>query len=299
MQRISGSTKLAGVIGWPVEHSLSPAMHNAAYESLGLNWAYVPLAVADEVGLRRVIAAIRTLPFVGFNVTMPYKSAVVELCDEVAMAASMAGAVNTVHCVDGRLIGYNTDGRGLLESLATDASFDPADKNVVLLGAGGAAGAALVAFILSRAASVTVVNRDITRTEELISRVEPHLKSTRAFAVDQDGAEEYVSSADLIVNATPLGMKQGDPSPIPVEWLSSQQVVLDMVYGRPAPTELVSGALRAGARAIDGLGMLINQGATAIDIWNDNTQVRAPRDIMRTAAQAEIATSAAGNPAST
>jgi len=289
MQRISGATKLAGVIGWPVEHSLSPAMHNAAYEALRVNWAYLPLGVSDEMGLRRVVAAIRALPFVGFNVTMPYKSVVVELCDEVAMAASMAGAVNTVHCVDGRLIGYNTDGRGVLESLATDASFDPAEKNVVLLGAGGAAGSALVAFILSRAASVTIVNRDTFRAEGLIARVEPHLKATRAYAMDIDTAEQYVTSADLIVNATPLGMNEGDPSPIPVEWLSSHQVVLDMVYGKQVPTELMAGAVRAGAKAIDGLGMLVNQGATAIDIWNENTQTRAPRDVMRAAAEAELA----------
>ncbi len=293
MQRISGATRLAGVIGWPVEHSLSPAMHNAAYEALGVNWAYLPLGASDEMGLRRVVAAIRVLPFVGFNVTMPYKSAVVELCDEVAMAASMAGAVNTVHCVDGRLIGYNTDGRGLLESLTTDASFDPAEKNVVLLGAGGAAGSALVAFILSRAASVTIVNRDTSRAEELISRVEPHLKSTRAHAMDLDSAEQYVSSADLIVNATPLGMNAGDPSPVPIEWLSSHQVVLDMVYGRDVPTALVTGALRSGAKAIDGLGMLVNQGATAIDIWNQNTQMRAARDVMRAAAEAELVARAA------
>lgn len=293
MQRISGATRLAGVIGWPVDHSLSPTMHNAAYEQLGLNWAYVPLGVADELGLRRVVAAIRALPFVGFNVTMPYKNAVVELCDEVAMAASMAGAVNTVHCIDGRLIGYNTDGRGLLESLSTDAGFDVAEKNVVLLGAGGAAGSALVAFILGRAASVTVVNRDLGKADDLIARVEPHLKSTRASALAIESAESYVTSADLVVNATPLGMNLGDPSPVPVEWLSSHQVVFDMVYGRQTSTELLAGARRCGARAVDGLGMLVNQGATAIDIWNDNNQTRAPRDVMRAAAEEELAVRAA------
>jgi len=293
MQRISGSTRLAGVIGWPVDHSLSPAMHNAAYEALRLNWAYVPLAVSDEIGLRRVVAAIRTLPFVGFNVTMPFKTSVVELCDEVAMAASMAGAVNTVHCIDGRLIGYNTDGRGLLESLSTDAGFDVAEKNVVLLGAGGAAGSALVAFILGRAASVTIVNRDISKAEDLITRVEPHLKATRASALSLEAAEGYVASADLVVNATPLGMNLGDASPVPVEWLGANQVVFDMVYGRQSPTELIAGAMKFGARAVDGLGMLVNQGATAIDIWNDNSQTRAPRDVMRAAAEAELAARAA------
>jgi len=288
MARISGTTKLAGVIGWPVDHSLSPAMHNAAYEQLGLDWVYLPLPIADEIGLRRVVAAVRSLPFVGFNVTMPYKNAVLELCDEVATAANMAGAVNTVHCVDGRLIGYNTDGRGLLESLASDANFDPAEKNVVLIGAGGAAGSALVAFILGKVASVTIVNRDPLRAEEMIARVEPHLKSTRAFAVEMESAERYVASADLIVNATPLGMNAGDPSPLPAEWLRSDQVVLDMVYGRDVLTALIADATRAGARALDGLGMLVNQGATAVDIWNDGSQVRTPRDVMRRAAMAQL-----------
>lgn len=288
MQRISGSTRLAGVIGWPVDHSLSPTMHNAAYENLGLDWVYVPLGVPDELGLRRVVAAIRTLPFVGFNITMPYKTSVVELCDEVAMAASMAGAVNTVHCVDGRLIGYNTDGRGLLESLATEAKFDPSGKDVVLLGAGGAAGSALVAFILGRAASVTIVNRDTSRADELLARIEPHLKGTRAHAMRLDEAEAHVAAADLVVNATPLGMNADDPSPVPVEWLRSHQVVFDMVYGKEAPSRLIAGAQQAGANAVDGLGMLVNQGATAIDIWNTDSQGRAPRDVMRAAAEAEL-----------
>jgi len=289
MVRISGTTGLAGVIGWPLDHSLSPAMHNAAYEQLNLDWVYVPLPVPDEIGLRRVVAAIRTLPFVGFNITMPYKADVLGLCDEVAMAASMAGAVNTVHCVDGRLIGYNTDGRGLLEALSSDAGFSPADKNVVLVGAGGAAGSALVAFILGRAASVTIVNRDTLRAEAMIARVEPHLKSTRAFAIAIDSAEPYVAAADLIVNATPLGMKAGDPSPVPIEWLNSGHVVLDMVYGGSAPTELIAGAQVCGATALDGLGMLVNQGATAVDIWNDESQVRTPREVMRAAAMAQLA----------
>lgn len=293
MVRISGKTRLAGVIGWPVDHSLSPAMHNAAYEALNLNWVYVPMPVPDEIGLRRVVAAIRSLPFVGFNVTMPYKADVLELCDEVAMAASMAGAVNTVHCVDGKLIGYNTDGRGLLESLSADAGFDPADKNVVLIGAGGAAGSALVAFILGRVATVTIVNRDVQRAEDMITRVEPHLKSTRALAVNIEAAEPYVASADLIVNATPLGMNAGDPSPLPTEWLNPGHVVLDMVYGGSAPTALVSAASECGATGLDGLGMLVNQGATAVDIWNDGSQVRTPRDVMRAAAVAQITARAA------
>ena len=129
---ISGTTRLAGVIGWPLDHTLSPIMHNAVYERLGLNWVYLPFEFSDEIGLRRFMALAPSLRCVGFNVTMPFKQAALELCDEVAMAANMAGAVNTVHVVDGRLVGYNTDGRGLLETLENEAGFAPAGKRVVI-----------------------------------------------------------------------------------------------------------------------------------------------------------------------
>ena len=288
MVRITGTTKLAGVIGWPIEHSLSPAMHNAVYEELGLDWAYIPLAIHEEIGLRRVVAAIRELPFVGFNVTMPYKSAILELCDEVATAAGMAGAVNTVHVVDGRLIGYNTDGRGMLESLADGAGFTPEGKRIALLGAGGAAGAALVAFILGKAANVCVVSRDLSRADELVSRVAPQLKGSDACCQTFETAEEYVRGADLIVNATPIGMRTEEPSPVPAAWIGPHQVVLDMVYGGAGPTALLRESRAAGATALDGLGMLVGQGAIAVDIWNPDHERRAPRATMRRAAEVEL-----------
>jgi len=264
-------------------------MHNAAYEQLGLDWVYVPLKVDDEVGLRRLIAASRSLDCVGFNVTMPFKQAMLELCDEVATAACMAGAVNTVHCVDGRLVGYNTDGRGLLEALELEAGFLPADKDVVVVGGGGAAGAAIVALILARARSVTVAGRDLARMEELVERMEGHAGQVRLQAQVLSSAEEAIHEASLIVNATPLGMRKGDPSPVPKGWLRSGQVVYDMVYGTAAPTALVEDARSAGARAADGLGMLVCQGATAIDIWAGEGTL-APRDVMRAAAQRALDT---------
>lgn len=288
MSRINGTTRLAGVIGHPISHSLSPAMHNAAYAEMGLDWVYVPLEVEDSIGLRRLVAAVRSMRFVGFNITMPFKQEVFELCDEVAMAAQMAGAVNTVHCTDGRLVGYNTDGRGLLESLETETGFKAAGKHIVILGAGGAAGAAFVAFILARAESVTIVNRDPYRAEELVARMSPHLGAVRSESVSYSEAEEVVRAADLIVNSTPVGMKADDPSPIPVEWLGPGQVCYDMIYGTPVPTALVSGARARGAQALDGAGMLVCQGATAIDIWNVE-QNRAPRDVMRAAVQEQLA----------
>jgi shikimate dehydrogenase len=269
-------------------------MHNAAYERMGLDWVYVPLAVADEQGLRRLVAATRSLPVVGFNITMPYKTAVLELCDEVAAAASMAGAVNTVHvAADGRLIGYNTDGRGMLESLSQDAGFDPAGKNVALVGAGGAAAAAFVALILAKSASVTVVNRNLEHAEELLDRMAARAVGIELDAATLQGGEAAVVEADLVVNATPAGMRPGDESPVPVEWLREGQVVLDMIYGTPAPTCLVAGARDAGAIAIDGLGMLVAQGATSVDIWNSDAEQHAPRDVMRQAAERQLAQDAA------
>lgn len=289
MTIIDGYTRIAGVIGRPLGHSLSPAMHNAVYRELELNWVYLPFELEDEVGLRRFMALAPSLNCVGFNVTMPFKQATLELCDEVAMAASMAGAVNTVHVVDGRLVGYNTDGRGLLEALELEAGFTAAGKNVVIVGAGGAAGGAFVAFLLARAASVTLVNRDMNRSDELLSRMVPHLGSVHADSVSIMAAQEPVSAADLVVNATPAGMNPGDASPVPLEWIRPGQVVYDMVYGTAAPTALVSGSVASGARAFDGLGMLVCQGATAVDIWNDSKQTRTPRETMRLAAENVLA----------
>jgi shikimate dehydrogenase len=288
MARINGTTKLAGVIGWPLDHSLSPAMHNAVYAELGLDWVYVPLAVADEVGLRRLVAAVRSLPFVGFNITMPYKGAILELCDEVATAAQLAGAVNTVHCVDGRLMGYNTDGRGLLETLSRDAGFDPAGRRVVILGAGGAASGAFVALILARAAGITLVNRDVGRAEELVEQMNSHTSKINVEALSYPEAEQAIRDADLVINATSVGMNPGDPCPIPAEWLSPTQVVFDMVYGTPERTALLTCGEAAGAKTLDGLGMLVCQGATAVDIWNAGSQIHTPRDVMLEAARCEV-----------
>lgn len=288
MSTIDGRTMLAGVIGSPLEHTLSPAMHNAVYEDLELNWVYVPLEIADEPGLRRFMALAPSLRLVGFNVTMPFKRAVLDLCDEVAMAASMAGAVNTVHVVDGRLVGYNTDGRGLLEALQTEAGFMAAGKRIVIVGSGGAAGGAFVAFLLARAASITIVGRNRDSAEELLERMTPHLSGIEAAALTMHEAEASIREADLIVNATPVGMRPDDPSPVPLEWIGPGQLVYDMVYGTSEPTALVGGVQVAGGRALDGLSMLVAQGATAVDIWNSNRQARAPRDVMRSAAEREL-----------
>jgi shikimate dehydrogenase len=287
---INGYTRPTAVIGWPVTQSLSPTMHNAAYQAMQLNWACLPCSVPDQRALLAFCEAARRLSFVGFNVTMPYKQAVAELCDEVATLAQMAGAVNTVHCVDGRLIGYNTDGRGLLETLADEAGFDPAGRSVAIIGAGGAAAAAVTAMMIAKASSLAIVNRDVSRAEALLERMADRMRALTAEVFPLDAkAAEVVNSADLVIQATPVGMKPDDPSPIPSSWLREGQIVLDMVYRRGS-TAFVSDATAAGATAFNGLGMLVAQGALAIDIWagEERAQVHAPRDVMRTAAEAEM-----------
>lgn len=264
-------------------------MHNAAYEALGLDWVYLPFHVDDEMGLSRLCSAIRSMRFVGFNVTMPYKAAMLELCDEVATAAEMAGAVNTVHCADGKLIGYNTDGRGLLEALGSETPFVPAGADVVVLGAGGAAGAAIVGLVLAKVRSVTVVNRNLAHADELVERMSAHSGAVRLETASFQQAEEALRKAHLVVNATPVGMSPGDPSPIETSWIGPGQIVYDMVYGGAEATTLVSEARGAGAIAVDGVSMLVAQGAIAVDIWNDNGQVRAPRAVMRSAACTALA----------
>lgn len=262
-------------------------MHNAVYEALDLDWVYIPLPLADETDLMRFLGAARVLPFVGFNITMPYKQAMLGLCDEVAMLAQMAGAVNTVHCVGGRYIGYNTDGRGLMESLAAETGFVPEGKSVAIVGAGGAAGAALVALILGKAAQVSIVNRSLDKADELIDRVASHARSTQLVSVGLSAGEQAVTTADLVINATPLGMKEGDPSPVPQDWLRSGQIACDMIY-RATTTPFVETARAAGAVAVDGLGMLVHQGAIAVDIWSESAQIRTPRDVMHAAALAKL-----------
>jgi len=290
---INGGTRLAGVIGWPIEHSLSPAMHNAAYSRLGLDWVYLPLSVRESADVPAVVAAIRSLPFVGFNVTMPYKRLMLELCDEVAAQAKLAGAVNTVQVVDGRLMGYNTDGRGLLESLRDEAGFAPEGKRAVVLGSGGAAGAIVAALVLARVAHMTIVSRDPAHADELIARMEPYAHETELTVVHAGEASgPLVRAADLVINSTPLGMRPGDASPVNGAWLHAGQVVSDMIYS-PPDTPLLRAARAAGARTLGGLGMLVAQGAISLEIWNGDSTVSAPRDVMRDAAYAALRTDGA------
>jgi shikimate dehydrogenase len=182
----------------------------------------------------------------------------------------------------------------MLEALRLEADWSPEGARVAVIGAGGGAGAAVVACAVGRAAHVTVVNRDVSRAETVIERAEQSLRTTEVAAVASGpGAREFIERAHLVVNATPVGMTPSDPSPVPEEWLHAGQVVFDMVYQRRS-TALLEAARSAGATPVTGLGMLVSQGALAIDIWAERAQDPAPRGVMRAAAEAALAKATEG-----
>ena len=263
----SARTRFAGVIGWPIDHSLSPAMHNAAFRALGLDWAYLAFPIAPE-NVERGVRGLFDAGCAGLNVTIPHKQAVLACCDEVTPAVQAIGAANTlVPAGDGRIRGDNTDAAGFLRALDEAAPLDLAGADVLMIGAGGAARA--IAFALGgRGARLRVANRTAARAAELGTPVpfEPH------------AIAEAASRAALVVNATSLGMgTDAVPPELPVDVLGPGQVAYDIVYRRE-PTPWLRAAAGRGARTVDGLGMLLHQGAAAFAQW---TGEEPPIDAMR------------------
>ena len=278
---VTGTTTVAGVIGWPVRHSLSPPMHNAAFAALGLDWVYVPFEVAPE-GIAAALAGMRALGIRGLNVTIPHKAAVAKLVDEVDEMAAALEAVNTVHCRDGRLVGYNTDGPGFLRSLH-EAGHDVRGKRVALIGAGGSARSIAYAVAREGAASLSIVARKIAQAENLGELVRQRAGYERVLAsgLELADAQALVTEAHIVVDSTPVGMHpHADVAPVvPAAWLHEGQVVCDLTYN-PRETTLLRAARCRGAQTVDGTGMLVHQGAVAFEIW---TGEPAPVDVMREA----------------
>ena len=276
---IGGKTRICGVMGDPVAHSVSPAMHNAAFRELGLDYAYLPFNVG-AADLGRAVDGIRALNLVGVNVTIPHKVAVIPLLDEVDPMALQIGAVNVIHNKGGRLAGSNTDAEGFLRLLGGHG-IQPMDMRVAVLGAGGAARAACFA-LASRGAVITILNRTADKAAGCAAEMAE--RTGRAFeALETNPANlaRALAKADLLVNATSIGMSPGlDRSPVSRELLGRRHTVVDIIYN-PVKTRLVRDAEKAGAVAIGGLDMLAWQGALAFEIWTGRA---APFDIMRRAA---------------
>jgi shikimate dehydrogenase len=267
------NSRLIALIGDPVAHSVSPAMHNAAFRALGLNYVYLAFRVA-AADLGQAVAGLRGLGLRGANTTIPHKTTVLPLLDGIDAQARRIGAVNTIVNEGGKLTGHNTDAPGFLAAVRR-GGFEPEGERAVVLGAGGAARA--VVFALREAgASVAIVNRSRDTARVLANET-----GAIAFELTEAGFHAALAGASLMVNATSVGMSPDDDStPLPANLLRPGLVVFDTVY-RPRQTRLLREAEAAGCVAIGGLEMLVEQGALAFELWTGKT---APREVMRQAA---------------
>jgi shikimate dehydrogenase len=262
---IRGKAKLAGVIGWPIEQSLSPALHGYWLNQNQIDGAYVPLSVAPE-NFEKVVKALSSQGFRGFNITSPYKEQILPLLDEVDDHAQRLGAVNTVVIDnDGRLLGTNTDGFGFVESLA-EASPDWAlnVNSAMILGAGGAAKAIALALYEARVKTFFISNRTTSRAQELAAQLKRH--DVQIECVPFPPGPEDLERADLLVNATTLGMAGGQPLEIDLDGLTPDSLVADIVYN-PLKTKLLDQAQARRLQSVDGLGMLLNQARAGFERW--------------------------------
>jgi shikimate dehydrogenase len=274
---VSGGTRTIGVIGWPVSHSLSPVIHNAAFRALGMDRIYVPLPVPPgSVG--EALEGLMALGFEGANVTMPHKTQVAERVDELSDDARVLNAVNTIVVGPAATVGHNTDVTGFDRFLRQDEGFDPAGRSVLIYGAGGAARACALALARSGADSIVVSVRDPSRAAGVREAMDGY--GTRLEVASMEGARDR--RVDLIVNATPLGVA-GEELPLPE--LGPGMLVVDLLYG-PVSTPLLEAARGAGAGAAGGLGLLLHQAALSFELWTGQIP---PMDVMSAAALAALA----------
>ena len=277
---MSGASRLAAVIGDPVRHSLSPTLLNAAFAEAGLDWHFMALEVAEGRS-DEALDAVRALGLAGLSVTMPHKAAVASAVDHRTEQAEVLDAVNCVVVEGGRLVGHNTDGDGFLDGLRHDTGFDPAGRSTVVIGAGGAARAVVLALARAGAAEVAVVNRTASRAE-----VAAGLAGPVGRVVLSDELSDTVAAADLVVNATSVGMTDDGALPVDPESVAVGAIAVDLIYHPPQTAWLA--ALRGrGIEAHNGLSMLVFQAAHAFRLW---TGSEAPVAVMDAAARAVLAT---------
>ncbi len=267
--RITGKTLVAALFGYPVEHTLSPVMQNAAFDHLGLDCCYLPFLVHPDA-LKQAVESVRALGLLGANLTIPHKKTVIPFLDTLDAEAEAIGAVNTIANREGKLTGYNTDGKGFMRSLE-ELGVSAAGKKVLIVGAGGSSHA--VGFYLNKEAEVlTIYNRS---REKAVALAADLSSSGRKVAVSADLSN--LGGFDIIVNATPLGLKENDQLPLDPDALEPTVIVCDLIYHK---TPLLSQAESKGCKIMNGAGMLLWQGALAFELWTGQVP---PVEIMRTA----------------
>lgn len=278
-QNVNYKAELVGVFGQPVAENPTIVMQEAGFQALGLNWRYLNIEVAPE-DLAQAMQGLRAMNFKGINLTIPHKVEVLKYLDQVSADAALMGAVNTVRREGARLIGENTDGKGFLRSLREDAQVEPAGQRVVILGAGGAARAITVELALAQAAHLTIVNRSAARGQALVDLLNHQTPTTAGFVL-WDDAYSIPPETDIVVNATSIGLyPEVSAKPrLNYDSLTARMVVCDVIPNPPR-TPFLAEAEARGAKTLDGLGMLVYQGAIAFQMWTGH---EAPVEVMHQA----------------
>lgn len=272
---ISGKTKVVGLLGWPVEHTMSPHIQNAAFSAAGLDYVYIALPVKPE-DLPKAVAGLKSLGFSGVNVTVPHKVSIMPFLDALDRSAQLVGAVNTIVFSGGKATGYNTDMPGFVNSLlAENVAIN--GKRAVLIGAGGAARAVVHGFLENGAAMVTVGARDGAKAISFATSFEQRGK-VQGCDWRQAEFDDALRRCDILVNCTPVGMYPRVEEEVPLEWemLNPAAVVCDLIYN-PTVTSFLARAAAAGHKTVGGAGMLVEQGIAAFTLW---TGAPAPRGAM-------------------
>lgn len=281
----TGKTKIVGVFGYPIKHSLSPAMHNSAFKHCNLDFIYIPFEVKPD-NLKDAIKSLIALNINGINLTIPHKEACLPYLDEIKREAKLIGAVNTIEVIRPRklgtpkLIGHNTDSLGFIRSLK-EFNINLRDKTVLILGAGGAAKAVCFACVLNGIKEIYIVNRTLKKADILAENLKnkTNFKNIFSIPLEDTHLKNILEKTNLFVNATSVGMKKNDPLIVPVDYLNKKTIVYDLIYN-PDRTKLLKFAKKKGCFTINGESMLVHQGALSYEIW---TKKNAPVEVMRKA----------------
>jgi shikimate dehydrogenase len=278
-KRVTGRTRLLGVIGNPIAHSISPQLHNTISSHLGVDLVYVPLRVEKEE-LGTAVKGLKALNYIGFNVTVPYKKDVMKFLDENTKEAILMGAVNTVKSIDGRLYGYNTDAEGFARSFKQETGTGFKGKKIMLLGAGGTTRAIAVKIALEGAQKLAIVNRTLTKADEIADMINNNFRPiTTALSPEEEKTARAFSESDIIINTTSAGMHPNvDDTPLTGGMqFQAHQIVYDVVYN-PGKTKFLEEADGKGCKISNGLGMLFYQGISAYEIW---TGIKLPDKLVK------------------
>lgn len=273
MKPVDINTKLLGIFGNPLSFTMSPLMHNTAFEQMGLNYLYIPFEVREE-DFAATIHALKYFNFAGCNVTSPYKTRVIDYLDEIDERAGIIGAVNTVSLKDGKLKGFNTDGWGFVESLRFEKNVQPKGARFIVLGSGGAARAIVMTLAFEEADTVYIANRTYKKALELAEEVNRVRRCAVPMELNSDEIEKRLGETDVIINTTKVGMfPDTDKTPVVIKKVHERLVACDIIYN-PVQTRFLKSMAELGCETVTGIGMLVNQGAEAFRIWTGETPPR-------------------------